>query len=145
MHVTEVLAQGGHAEAHLCSACCQEVGWDGERAPPPLAQLVARPDAPEAQADAASACPACGLALADYQQLNLFGCEACYQAHDRQILELVRRWHGADRHVGRRPGGGLPDTRAIRRSELEARLAAAVAGERYEEAARLRDALRQDA
>lgn len=147
VHVTEVAA-GGHAEAHLCSACCQDAGWVPALPPPAVAALVAaKPaEAPVGEAEPPeAACPACGLSFSDYQQVNLLGCAHDWIRFSEPLRELVHRWHGSERHVGRRPGDAAPAAGDARRAELNAELAAAVAGERYEEAARLRDLLlRQD-
>lgn len=147
IHVTEVQPAGQHHEAHLCSACCAEAGWTTEAAPPPVADLLAGKPAAgdETPADPADdpPCPQCGLRLSEYQQVNLFGCRHDYIAFHDEVLELAKRWHGADRHVGRRPGDVAPEAADAARADLEVRLAAAVSGERYEEAARLRDELRR--
>jgi protein-arginine kinase activator protein McsA len=59
---------------------------------------------------------------------------------------LLRRVHGATRHVGEVPGQGDPVAGALTPTQQIARLvaglAAAVAAERFEEAAELRDRLR---
>lgn len=146
VHLTEVAAAGGHAEAHLCQACCAEHGWTPALPPPPVAELLAAPAADEADAAEPAAdatCPACGLRFAEYQQVNLFGCAHDWQSFAEPVGELVRRWHGAERHTGRRPGEAGPQAGDAARAALGARLAAAVAGERFEEAARLRDELRR--
>ena len=144
VHVTEVAPTGGHGEAHLCSACCQEAGWLPALPPPPVAELVAATvEESDSVGEPATACPTCGLTLADYQQVNLLGCAHDWIRFREPLLELVRRWHGCERHVGRRPGDVAPAPADVRRAELASELAAAVAGEHYEEAARLRDQLRQ--
>jgi protein arginine kinase activator len=148
VHVTEVAATGGHAEAHLCSACCQDAGWIPALPPPAVTALVAAKPVEDTVGEAdppEAACPACGLSFTDYQQVNLLGCAHDWIRFSEPLRELVHRWHGSERHVGRRPGDAAPASGDARRAELNAELAAAVAGERYEEAARLRDLiLRQD-
>jgi protein arginine kinase activator len=143
VHVTEVSAAGGHAEAHLCSPCCQDAGWVPALPPPAVAELVAAKPA-QAVSDSEppeEGCPTCGLAFSDYQQVNLLGCAHDWIRFSEPLRELVQRWHGSERHVGRRPGDAAPAAGDARRAELNAELAAAIAGERYEEAARLRDLL----
>lgn len=155
-HVTELGPDGARQELHLCPECIREHRLDLAAGPPPLAALAgaAAPKAAESAPESEPAvCPHCGLAFEEYAGNNLFGCPGCYAAFDRQVAELVQRYHGALRHVGRAPeAGGVPPPpprprrRAPRRdprAELERRLAEAVAAERYEEAARLRDELRQ--
>lgn len=141
IHVTEVAAGGAPAEAHICTVCCQELDWLPATPPPPISELLTAEDAPSSPA--APACPTCGLSFADYQQVNLLGCAHDWTGLGEPLDELVRRWHGAERHVGRRPGEAGPAAIDAQRAALTAELAAAVAGERYEEAATLRDRLRR--
>jgi protein arginine kinase activator len=90
-------------------------------------------------------CPHCGLTFADFESGKRFGCAHDYNAWEGPVATLLAGYHGADRHVGRRPGsapeGG--DDRTVRRAHLDAALRSAVASEDYEQAARLRDELRQ--
>ncbi len=145
VHVTEVGAEGNHAEAHLCGLCCQEAGWNPVAVPPPVAELVAaKPSESNEKDDENGApCPSCGLRFAEYQQVNLFGCAHDWTTFEDEVGELVQRWHGAEAHVGRRPGDGQPAEGDACRAELETELAAAVANEHYEEAASIRDRLRR--
>ncbi|HAT10452.1 MAG TPA: hypothetical protein DCS97_07640 [Planctomycetes bacterium] len=145
VHVTEVATEGAHAEAHLCGLCCQEAGWNPAAVPPPVAELAAAKPAGVADeaAGTGEACPSCGLRFAEYQQVNLFGCAHDWTAFEDEVGELVQRWHGAEAHVGRRPGDAQPAEGDACRAELEAELAAAVSNEHYEEAARIRDRLRR--
>lgn len=158
-HVTELGPDGARQELHLCPECIREHQLDLAAGPPPLAALAGAATAQEAAAPTAETaappalCPTCGLAFDEYASNNLFGCPDCFAAFDRQVAELVQRYHGALRHAGRVPAGAAvapqpakPRRRAPRRdqrAELERRLAEAVAAERYEEAASLRDALRK--
>jgi protein arginine kinase activator len=91
------------------------------------------------------ACPVCGLKYMEYRGEGRLGCPHDYQAFQAGLVPLLRRAHGATRHVGKRPGRSAAD-HSLARLRLRARLRAAVAREDYEEAARLRDQLRpQDA
>ncbi|MCS6969576.1 MAG: UvrB/UvrC motif-containing protein [Planctomycetota bacterium] len=164
IHITELLAGGGYQEAHVCLSCCREVGWDAGSPPPPVAALLTPNQSADAPAEAetkeemaesgeheegtaaSDACPECGLRWDDYRKVNLLGCTHDWSHFASQLVAQVKRWHSADRHVGRRPGEAVDEAttaQAQRRAELAARLAAAVADERYEEAARLRDELRR--
>lgn len=144
VHVTELAPVGGHAEAHLCGVCCQEVGWQPTQVPPPVAELAsAAPDEAASRPEDPAACPGCGLQWPEYHQVNLLGCAHDWTVFAAPLSELVERWHGAARHVGRRPGDPAPAVVDAERAAAEAELAAAVADERYEDAARLRDRLRQ--
>jgi protein arginine kinase activator len=80
-------------------------------------------------------CPDCGLSYAGFRADGRLGCPGEYDAFRPALEPLLERIHRATRHAGKRP-------RRVERGRLRSELAEAVAGERYEEAARLRDALR---
>ena len=145
-HLTELAADGTRQELHVCPACITRLELRLDQDPPAIAVLLAATTAAEAIAatpkgrKADLTCSACGLTWAAYLQHNLLGCPTCYAAFAPQIDPLIRRYHSADRHRGRRAGHDAPAP--DRRAELEANLAEAVRAERFEEAARCRDALR---
>jgi protein arginine kinase activator len=161
-HLTEMDASGARKELHLCAQCLQGMGVRLEEGPPSIASLLEKPAAdldvpvtasPDAK-DAADAdekqCPACGLEFSEYVANNLFGCSEDYASFRPQIEVLLKRYQGATRHVGRlpvraaSPGAARPPTgRTSKRVALEKALKDAVAQERYEDAASLRDQLQK--
>ena len=85
-------------------------------------------------------CPACGLTYAAFKAEGRFGCAHDYDAF-REVLEpLLERIHRATEHDGKQP---LSLRRAARARNAQGSHEAAVATEDYEEAARLRDLIRQ--
>jgi protein arginine kinase activator len=168
IHLTELDASGSPRELHVCGSCSQALGSQLEDGPPAIAALLeqatsAAVTSTEAAAEAESTetCPMCGLSYADYAGLNLFGCAHDYVAFGDQLELLLSRYHGASHHIGRQPSrapspGPAPSAPATavavaegdtngeakERRRLEAELKDAVAKERYEDAARLRDALK---
>jgi len=91
------------------------------------------------------ACPDCGLSYGAFVDTNRFGCASCYTAFEENLDAALQELHGARTHVGRMPSGAKPDEEARRQHRLviQHQLDEAVADERYEDAARLRDELRQ--
>lgn len=89
-------------------------------------------------------CPACGYEYRRLQETGMLGCPDCYAAFRSQLLPMLRRYHGDVSHVGKLPRAHGPRA-ALRReiAQLKALLEQAVSQESYEEAARLRDAIRQ--
>jgi protein arginine kinase activator len=135
LHLTESGADGTVREAHLCPQCAG--GLNLGEAPPPLAGLITGLKSRRPAAAPEPACPECGFTMAQYRDLNLLGCPACWTHLWPQIEPMVRRFHGTIHHAGRSAQGPDPV-----RTTLERDLAAAVAEERFEDAARLRDRLR---
>jgi protein arginine kinase activator len=147
-HLTELSPAGGRAELHLCTTCIQLMELRLEAGPPPIAAIIAgaaEEDAPSADGDPAADCPCCGLTFGEFEQGKRFGCTQDYSAWEDRLLPLLAGYHGADRHVGRRPAAGAADADAWQqqRARLDGDLRAAIAKEDYEAAARLRDALRR--
>lgn len=85
-------------------------------------------------------CPDCGIKYMEFRSGGRLGCPLDYWVFSKGLTPLLQRFHGATRHVGkvarRREG-------AIERLRMRTRLREAIAREEYEEAARLRDLLRQ--
>lgn len=143
VHLTNIVNQLGW-EAHLCEDCARERNLLGEAPGPPinlqaLVQLLAtplltpRPDAP-------AACPACGLTYAAFKAEGRLGCRHDYEAF-RSVLEpLLERVHRATVHQGKFP---VAAQRFAELEDLQTRMKVAVAAEDYEQAARLRDLIRQ--
>lgn len=84
---------------------------------------------------------------ADFRSKGRLGCPRCYEVFRSDLMPLLQRIHEAQTHRGRLPGRTVSspaapvEDRAL--SDLRRRLEDAVRGERYEEAARLRDDLRR--
>ena len=85
-------------------------------------------------------CPDCGIKYMEFRAGGRLGCPLDYWVFSKGLTPLLQRFHGATRHVGK----------AARRREgawsgfgMRTRLREAIAREEYEEAARLRDLLRQ--
>lgn len=99
--------------------------------------------ADDRQADEALACPDCGLTFADFEASQRLGCPRCYQTFMGDMTRLVREYHGSESHRGKMPRnfGRRIDLRR-RIVGVKERIQLAVGEERFEEAARLRDEMR---
>jgi protein arginine kinase activator len=89
-------------------------------------------------------CPDCGLQYGEFRATGRLGCPAEYDAFRPALEPLLARIHRADAHAGKTPRAVRTARRADRLDELRRRMAAAARAEDYEEAARLRDAIRQE-
>jgi protein arginine kinase activator len=92
-------------------------------------------------------CPGCGATFADFRESGRLGCGGCYQAFEPSLRLLLRRYHGATHHEGRRPAAGegiaAPDPGRDLAEGLREQLRLAIAAENFEQAAELRDRLRE--
>ncbi len=135
---------------HVCQACADQLGI-GTPKPPKLSaemleDLLGGMKQTRRSSKPIEACPGCGLTPADFRQKGRLGCPRCYEAFRHELLPLLQRIHEAQTHNGRLPGVVAnpptpPDERSL--TDVRKKLEDAVRGERYEEAARLRDELRR--
>ena len=88
-------------------------------------------------------CPNCGATLEEIRQTGLVGCAKCYETFAPELSGTIERIHGASAHVGKIPSTSRTAVQLEGRiSELKTRLAKAVADQNFEQAAVLRDQIR---
>jgi protein arginine kinase activator len=142
VHLTDIIAKHKR-EMHLCEGCAREHHLVPEGPSPQLnlqalVQLIM--GMPAVADPAALTCPTCGLKYAAFRADGQLGCPDDYDAFRAALEPLLDRIHRGTQHQGK-----VPRT-AGHRAELETlrdQLRAAVAAENYEDAARLRDRIRQ--
>ncbi len=91
------------------------------------------------------ACPACGMPQATFRKSGRFGCPRCYVTFADGLDSLLKAMHKDTRHIGKVPATAVaaaPDY-TVKLEELRKAQEQAVADEKFEEAARLRDEIRQ--
>jgi protein arginine kinase activator len=146
VHLTDIV--GGHKkETHLCQACAEkkQLLKKQELNLSAILQSVIGPHIGAVTDDLARlTCPECGIKYLEFKAEGRLGCPHDYEVFHSALEPLLQRIHRATRHSGKHP-------RCSRRSaawhtevvSMRQRLREAVDSENYEEAARLRDLLRQ--
>src|SRR6185369_1395016 len=89
-------------------------------------------------------CPRCGFTQADFKKAGRLGCPECYKAFSEPLEGLLKTMHKGTRHIGKVPET-LRHNRELsdRLRQLQKRLAKAIDAEDFEEAAILRDEIKQ--
>jgi len=89
-------------------------------------------------------CPRCGFSQADFKKSGRLGCPECYKTFAEGLEGLLKSMHKGTRHVGKVPES-MRQSRDLsdRLKNLQKRLAKAVEEENFEQAAALRDEIRQ--
>ena len=89
-------------------------------------------------------CPRCGFTQADFKKSGRLGCPECYVTFAEGLRGLLKTMHKGTRHTGKAPEA-LRATRenTDRLKTLQAKLAKAIKDENYEQAAQLRDEIKQ--
>jgi protein arginine kinase activator len=129
LHITEVLGDDRFDELHLCEECGKK--------------HLHGPD-PEPADPAGRQCDQCGIKFVEFRNAGRLGCPHDYDAFRDDLLPLLEGIHGDTAHHGKKPRR-QPHAEAARRhlQQLRKQLAQAVEAEKYEEAARVRDQIRQ--
>ena len=89
-------------------------------------------------------CKQCGCTYEQFQRTGKLSCGSCYDSFNHQMEGLLKRIHGASRHTGKVPariGGSLKLVKEM--DQLKHKLKKAVEKEEFEEAALIRDQIRQ--
>ena len=145
VHLTQLL-NGEMKNLHLCTDCAAKNGINVDE-PVSLADLLLKavPASPaEEGAKPDAACPQCHMRMSDFKKTSRLGCPACYDAFAEELAGLLQGLHKSQYHSGKSPSGVKVERDIHERSvQLSHRLKAAIAAEQFEEAARLRDELKE--
>ena len=147
VHLTEIV-NGQMTELHLCEACANQKGAQVEShfgLADLLAGLADFGKVPDSEPEAAvKACPSCGMTYEDFRKVGRLGCAECYGTFRRSLSNLLKRIHGSTHHLGKSPARLVKPPKAkLELAELKRRLERAIEMEEFEQAARLRDQVRE--
>ena len=146
VHLTEII-NDEVAKLNLCEGCAKDKGTEMEEhfgLNDLLAGLADLGSIAEPELLPTVKCPSCGFTYQNFKKVGRFGCGDCYEAFKKQLGPLIKKIHGADRHTGKIPlmvGKTVKDTRNLQ--DLKARMEKAIQVEDFEEAARLRDKVKE--
>jgi protein arginine kinase activator len=134
-------------ELHLCAKCAEKhqlMQKQELNLPAIVKNLIGQHLGPHSDELARLTCPACGIKYMEFRAQGRLGCPHDYVVFRRGLAPLLQRIHRSERHAGKTPHRAvLPPEQQAERVELRRRLHNAIDREAYEEAAHLRDLLRQ--
>jgi len=145
VHLTQITGDKMQ-KVDLCEACAKTKGANDPEFS--LADLLlglgASQEIEQAAGGAELKCPRCGFSQADFKKSGRLGCPECYKTFAEGMAVLLKSMHKGTRHVGKAPEA-LRQTRDLsdRLKTLQKKLAKAIADENFEQAAILRDEIRQ--
>lgn len=140
VHLTQVV-DGTIKKLHLCEECAAKSGFDIQ-APISITDILLGMGVQKEPAGSPveRTCPRCHMRRADFKKTGRFGCAHCYEAFAEELPPLLRAMHRSDQHIGKVPASEGERVRASAElTHLQQLLDKAIAGENYEEAAKLRD------
>jgi protein arginine kinase activator len=147
VHLTQIVGDKMQ-KLDLCDECAKAKGVNDPTHFPWGADLMlglgAAQDIEQAAGGLELKCPRCGFTQADFKKSGRLGCPECYQTFSDGLSGLLKTMHKGTRHVGKTPEALRASTEsADRLKSLQKKLDKAVELEHFEEAAQLRDEIRQ--
>lgn len=146
VHLTEIVDEQ-MSELHLCEECAREKSMQMEQQfglADLLAGLADFGKQVDNQEKIKLTCSSCGLSYENFRKLGRLGCGNCYISFKKYLASLLKKIHGSSQHLGKTP---IKATRTVKEKsefqELKARLQRAIQLEEFEEAAHLRDKIRE--
>jgi len=145
VHLTEIVNEEMN-ELHLCEQCAQAKSQEMEQQfglSDLLAGMVQPEKAPVEKDAVVLKCPNCKMTYADFKKIGRLGCGECYVTFKKYLGPLLKRIHGSSQHIGKSPS---KVTRVLKEKidlqELRLKLQKAIENEAFEEAARIRDQIK---
>ena len=142
LHITEVLGEEQFEELHLCEQCANKYLYESQQKAGKAA--IAESGREEAGLFNQHECPSCGIKFVEFRNTGRLGCPNDYQEFRDDLIPLLENIHGETKHCGKTPRRMPQSQQALSElMQLRNRLKQAVTKEDYEEAARLRDRIKQ--
>lgn len=145
-HIRSVI-NGKVTEKYLCSHCAANEGY-GDIKGSNLSQMLSSmfgDTVSATQNTQVTRCGCCGSTFADIAKSGKCGCPECYTTFYEQLLPYLKRVHGSTKHIGKIPdcAPATEKTDKDNIDELRALLSRLVSEENYEQAAVVRDKIKE--
>lgn len=146
MHLTQI-AGDKLQKVDLCEDCAKQKGVNdptGFSLADLLLGLGASQEMEQRIGGADLKCPACGFTHADFKKAGRLGCAQCYSTFAEGLEGMLKTMHKGIQHIGKAPQSRrLAKDLNDRLATLQKKLKQAVEEENFEQAAALRDEIKQ--
>ena len=147
VHLTEIVDEQ-MTELHLCEECAKAKSMKMEQQFGLADLLAGLSDLGKTSADKKeiikAKCSNCGLTYDDFRKIGRLGCGECYSSFRKYLMPLLKRIHGSNRHYGKVPLTMAKEVRVkTDLEELRSKQQKAIQLEEFEEAARIRDKIKE--
>src|SRR5437660_11284704 len=142
LHITEVLGEDRFEEVHLCEECAKKYLYEPQQKKAAKPEPGVGEDDPEGLGD--KQCEACGIKFVEFRNHGRLGCPHDYDAFKDDLMPLLESVHGDTKHAGKVPRR-VPKPKAgqLELTQLRRQLQQLIGEEKYEEAARVRDKIKE--
>lgn len=152
VHITKIV-NNDKTQVNLCEECAREYQEQMGFTQPNfsfhqfLAGLLEQPGLVAGEpglVQEVSQCEKCGTTRQSFSKCGRLGCDQCYETFGAGLNPLIKRVHGREKHTGKVPHRSGHDIRLRQELEqLKRKLKTLVAKEEFEEAAQVRDTIRE--
>ncbi len=141
-HIKTVV-NGVVKEYYLCSVCAAQSGYAGNGISGILASFLGEASHPTVKIQ--KKCSLCGATLNDIAKNGKIGCSECYKTFKDELIPYIKRIHGATMHVGKTPdlNENITNSNEKTLKDLRQELLQLVSQEKYEQAAVVRDKIKE--
>lgn len=145
VHVTHII-NGKKTESHLCEECAKknQVLLNSSFSMENLFSAMLNNAFNAATYLPSKGCSKCGMTYDEFRNTGKFGCSDCIDTFKQRLLPVVKNIQGYEAHTGKIPkrtGGSYKIKKDI--EKLKFQLQQSIENEEYEQAARLRDKIRE--
>ena len=162
------IINGVRKELNLCSECARKLGVDRIDIPMDFTSFLGDFFNDYAESSLLPSfsidnvkCKTCGMSYNDFIDTGMFGCSDCYDTFSGPIDSLLKNLHGTAKHIGRgaknvnellnkknsksasKNNENSKDEKSSKLEDLQKELDKAIKEERYEDAAKIRDKIKE--
>ena len=148
LHITEIVSEEQVEELHLCEECAHRYLYEPQQNKNTAIKTAPSSSGAGEESDEPAVlnheCEVCGIKFVDFRNSGRLGCPHDYEEFREELTPLLENIHGETRHCGKTPRR-LPQSKQTQSElvQLRKQLMSAVHKEAYEEAAKIRDRIRQ--
>ncbi len=153
IHLTEIV-NNQMIEIHLCEACAQEKGTSFKthfQLGDLMTSLMGSSEKPSKSSEkkVPVKCQECGMTYDEFGKSGRLGCAFCYESFSKLLNPLIKRIQRTLLHTGKRPQKAAAASKPSVSTPmsdlkiLQERLRKCIQSEAFEEAAKVRDEIRQ--
>jgi protein arginine kinase activator len=141
VYFTQII-EGKMQKVNLCEKCAKEKGVTDPTGFALADLLFGIGQQQQVRGPRMYECPSCGMTAEQMKKTGRVGCARCYEVFADSLASILKAMHKGTRHTGKVPHRYVERrTRARKLESLRRELDQAVAEERFEDAARFRDAI----
>ncbi|MFC1669140.1 UvrB/UvrC motif-containing protein [Spirochaetota bacterium] len=147
-----------NSEMHICEVCAKGSGLNSQLSDfsQTVSEIISFIDINEIEdINSVNRCNRCGFSIIDYKKTGKLGCSECYSYLSESLEPVISGCHGSKKHIGKVPhnleindvqmaviDNPIDDYDLV--ADLQVKLELAISEERYEDAAVIRDKIRDE-